>query len=104
MGPTDLVSDALTDELTHAQYRSARRLPGELPDEVPVWATHGFGGFCSSAKSSGASTSTIGDESRTNLALTVEDEDIFVARLLGGLTAITRRWRRSIVPVHPPST
>ncbi|GAC1530455.1 MAG: MBL fold metallo-hydrolase [Acidimicrobiales bacterium] len=99
VGRTDLVSDSLTDELTHAQYRSAHRLVAELPAEVPVWPTHGFGSFCSSAKSSGASTSTIGDEARTNLALTIEDEDAFVARLLSGLTAYPRYYAQ-MAPIN----
>ncbi|GAC1306728.1 MAG: MBL fold metallo-hydrolase [Acidimicrobiales bacterium] len=99
VGRTDLVSEALTDELTHAQYRSAQRIVAELPAEVPVWPTHGFGSFCSSAKSSGASTSTVGDEARTNLALTVEDEDTFVARLLGGLTAYPRYYAQ-MAPIN----
>jgi len=99
VGRTDLVSDALTDELTHSQYHSAHRLAADLPGEVPVWPTHGFGSFCSSAKSSGATTSTIGDEARTNLALTIEDEDTFVARLLGGLTAYPRYYAQ-MAPIN----
>ncbi len=99
VGRTDLVSADLTSELTRAQYRSAHRLVADLPGDVPVWPTHGFGSFCSSAKSSGASTSTIGDEQRTNLALTVEDEDTFVEHLLGGLTAYPRYYAQ-MAPIN----
>jgi len=68
-----------------------RRL-GELPDKVGVHPTHGFGSFCSSASSSGSDASTIGQERQTNLALTVDDEDAFVERLLSGLTAYPRYY------------
>jgi hydroxyacylglutathione hydrolase len=87
VGRTDLVSVADTDGLTRAQHRSARRLVDELPAEVVVRPTHGFGSFCSSASSSGASSSTIGDEAVGNFAITVEDEDTFVKTLLAGLAA-----------------
>ena len=47
VGRTDLISPDQTDQLTRAQYRSVRRLAAELPDEVAVYPTHGFGSFCS---------------------------------------------------------
>jgi glyoxylase-like metal-dependent hydrolase (beta-lactamase superfamily II)/rhodanese-related sulfurtransferase len=87
VGRTDLVGAAATQALTRAQYRSARRLAAEVPDDVAVWPTHGFDSFCSSAKSSGASTSSMGQERAGNLALTMDDEEAFVAGLLKGLTA-----------------
>jgi len=91
VGRTDLMGAGSTDGLTRAQFRSVRRL-GELPDEVGVHPTHGFGSFCSSASSSGSDASTIGQERRSNPALTVDDEDAFVERLLGGLTAYPRYY------------
>ena len=87
VGRTDLVGARETDELTRAQFHSVRRLADELPAEVGVHPTHGFGSFCSSTSTSGADASTIGDERRSNLALTSDDEDSFVETLLGGLTA-----------------
>jgi len=92
VGRTDLIGPEITEELTRAQHRSARRLVHELPPDVAVYPTHGFGSFCSSAQSSGAATSTIGDEARSNLASQLEDEDEFVRVLLAGLTAYPRYY------------
>jgi hydroxyacylglutathione hydrolase len=98
VGRTDLISDDATDELTRAQYRSAHRLAAELPAEVSVHPTHGFGSFCSSASSSGSDSSTIADEQRTNIALTASDEDSFVETLLSGLTAYPRYYAHMADP------
>ncbi|MFD7692116.1 rhodanese-like domain-containing protein [Streptomyces sp. NPDC059805] len=83
VGRPDLVEPRLTEELARAQYASAHRLADELDDEVPVLPTHGFGSFCSSSQAEG-DTTTIGQERRTNDALTL-DVDTFVARMLDGL-------------------
>ncbi|MFG1813462.1 rhodanese-like domain-containing protein [Kribbella sp. NPDC049174] len=80
---TDLVGPDQTEDLTRAQYRSLRRL-AELPDETPVWPTHGAGSFCS-APIDGERVSTIGREKETNPLLAAPDEDEFVERLLAGL-------------------
>lgn len=87
VGRTDLVDPARTDELTRAQYHSARRLAAALPDETAVYPTHGFGSFCSSGSASGGDSSTIGAERSRNDALVEDDEDRFVAKLVAGLTA-----------------
>ncbi len=92
VGRTDLISDDATEELTRAQYQSAHRLADELPGAVSVLPTHGFGGFCSSASSSGSDHSTIAEERRTNIALTASDEGSFVEKLLAGLTAYPRYY------------
>ncbi|HET9732468.1 MAG TPA: MBL fold metallo-hydrolase [Acidimicrobiales bacterium] len=86
VGRTDLISEDRTEELTRAQYRSVRRLAAELPDDVTVHPTHGFGSFCSATKTSG-DASTIGAERRQNVALTIDEEDRFVEQLLSGLGA-----------------
>jgi glyoxylase-like metal-dependent hydrolase (beta-lactamase superfamily II)/rhodanese-related sulfurtransferase len=91
VGRTDLISADQTDRLTRAQYRSVRRLADELPDEVQVYPTHGFGSFCSATPTSGDS-STIGRERTINSALTSSDEDTFVKELLAGLTAYPRYY------------
>ncbi|MEU9796167.1 MBL fold metallo-hydrolase [Streptomyces sparsogenes] len=83
VGRPDLVEPRLTGRLARAQHASARRLADELDDEVPVLPTHGFGSFCSSAQAEGDAT-TIGQERRTNDALT-QDVDTFVAELLAAL-------------------
>ncbi len=87
VGRTDLVASALTEELTRAQHRSARRLAAELADEVEVRPTHGFGSFCSSGDTTGSDLSTLGDERRQNQAFAIEDEDEFVRTLIAGLDA-----------------
>ncbi|GAA2287268.1 MBL fold metallo-hydrolase [Streptomyces ruber] len=83
VGRPDLVEPRLTEQLARAQHASAHRLADELADEVPVLPTHGFGSFCSSAQAAGEST-TIGQERRTNEALT-RDVDTFVADMLASL-------------------
>lgn len=84
VGRTDLVDPARTEELTRAQYRSARRLAAGLPAATQVFPTHGFGSFCSAGQTSGASHSTIEAERAANDALVTAEED-FVARLITGL-------------------
>ena len=90
VGRTDLISPADTEPLTRAQYRSVRRLAAELPDQVAVYPTHGFGSFCSATPTTGGA-STIGAQRRSNLALT-SDEDEFVKGLMAGLTAYPRYY------------
>lgn len=86
VGRTDLVDQARTEELTRAQYHSARRL-GELPGTTRVFPTHGFGSFCSSGSASGGDSSTIAEERTRNDALTTADEEDFVHTLIANLTA-----------------
>ena len=86
VGRTDLVGEADTGELTRAQYRSGRRLVEELPDNVAVYPTHGFGSFCASSGGGDRTAGTIADERADNLVVTIDDEDRFVERLLAGLT------------------
>lgn len=87
VGRTDLVGVDRTEELTRAQYHSARRLAAELPDATPVYPTHGFGSFCSSGSAAGGDGGTIGQEKGRNDALTTDDEDAFVETLIANLTA-----------------
>jgi rhodanese-related sulfurtransferase len=87
VGRTDLVEEARTDELTRAQFQSARRLASELADDTALFPTHGFGSFCSSGAATGGQDSTIGTERARNDALTSDDEDGFVQRLVAALTA-----------------
>jgi len=82
-GRTDLVSAEMTVPLARAQYRSLQVLM-ELPDDTPVWPTHGAGSFCSAGTAT-ERTTTIGKERRENPLLQVDGEDAFVAALLGSL-------------------
>jgi hydroxyacylglutathione hydrolase len=91
VGRTDLISADQTVALTRAQYRSVRRLAGELPDPVAVYPTHGFGSFCSATPTSGNS-STIGAQKTSNIALTMHDEESFVKELTAGLGAYPRYY------------
>jgi glyoxylase-like metal-dependent hydrolase (beta-lactamase superfamily II) len=84
-GRTDLVGPDDTVELTHAQFRSVRRLAAELPADAAVLPTHGFGSFCSATPTSGES-STVGEQARVNPALTLDEQD-YVETLLAGLGA-----------------
>jgi hydroxyacylglutathione hydrolase len=90
VGRTDLIGPEQTERLTRAQYRSVRRLAEELPEQVAVYPTHGFGSFCSATPTSGTS-STIGHERLVNIALR-SDEDTFVRELLAGLGAYPRYY------------
>ncbi len=92
VGRTDLISEDMTDELTRAQHRSAHRLAEMLPDDTRIYPTHGFGSFCASASSDEESDGTLACEKEINLALTVDDEDAFVERLVEGLTAYPRYY------------
>jgi hydroxyacylglutathione hydrolase len=84
-GRTDLVGPEATVALTHAQYRSVRRLAAELPADAAVLPTHGFGSFCSATPTSGAA-STVGEQARVNPALRLAEQD-YVDTLLAGLDA-----------------
>lgn len=91
VGRTDLVSKDKTDTLTRAQYDSAQRLGAELPDETVVFPTHGFGSFCSSAAGSGATSSSMATEKKTNIAFTA-DRDAFVRQIIAGLGTYPRYY------------
>ncbi|MBJ8347050.1 rhodanese-like domain-containing protein [Antrihabitans sp. YC2-6] len=83
-GRTDLLGSDHTDELTHAQFHSVRRIVAELPPDTPIYPTHGFGSFCSATPTSGES-STIAEQCATNPALT-QDEQTYVDELIAGLS------------------
>ncbi|MGE5287351.1 MAG: MBL fold metallo-hydrolase [Micromonosporaceae bacterium] len=82
-GRPDLLGPGNTTALAHAQYASAQRLARELPDSAEIFPTHGFGSFCAATQAQ-ASSSTIGREKRSNLALTAS-ERAYVETLLAGL-------------------
>jgi hydroxyacylglutathione hydrolase len=87
VGRTDLVADADTEELTHHQYTSVRRLAAQARPEAELYPTHGFGSFCSSGPASAARGSTMAEQLKSNHALTDADEDHFVQELIANLTA-----------------
>ena len=81
---TDLVSPDLDEVLARAAFRSIHERLLTLPDDLPVYPTHGAGSFCSVAPT-GERTTTIGRERRSNPLLQIDDEEEFVKRLLLGL-------------------
>ena len=84
-GRPDLLGAAHTHDLVRHQHASAHRLAELLPDDAEVFPTHGFGSFCSATQSE-ATSSTIGQEKRSNPVLT-QDEQTYVDELLAGLGA-----------------
>jgi glyoxylase-like metal-dependent hydrolase (beta-lactamase superfamily II)/rhodanese-related sulfurtransferase len=84
-GRPDLLGPEHTDTLARHQHASAHRLADLLDDATPVFPTHGFGSFCAAGQSE-ATASTIGEERRTNPALTRDEED-YVRDLVAGLDA-----------------
>ena len=81
---TDLIAPDRTEELARHLWRSLHERILTLPDDLPVYPTHGAGSFCSAPPDS-ERTTTIGREKRTNPLLAAPDEDAFVTQLLAGL-------------------
>jgi glyoxylase-like metal-dependent hydrolase (beta-lactamase superfamily II) len=98
VGRTDLVAPDLTEGLTRDQHRSVRRLAASLDDPVAVAPTHGAGSFCS-ASGAGETTSTIARERYSNPALTIDDEDRFVAVQTAGF-GLYPAYYRHMAPIN----
>lgn len=81
---TDLIAPDETEGLARLLWRSLRERILTLPDDLPVYPTHGAGSFCS-APAGDQRTTTIGRERRANPLLAAGDEDAFVKQLLDGL-------------------
>jgi len=90
---TDLIAPDRTEALARDLWRSLHERILTLPDDLPVYPTHGAGSFCS-APAGGERTTTIGREKRTNPLPAAPDEDAFVARLLAGLGSYPRYFLR----------
>jgi hydroxyacylglutathione hydrolase len=80
---TDLTDPEQTEPLTRAAWGSLQRLQA-LPDDLPVYPTHGAGSFCSTPGDP-ERTTTIGAERAHNPLLAAPDEQAFAEWLLGGL-------------------
>jgi rhodanese-related sulfurtransferase len=74
---TDLISAAMTEPLTRAQFRTLHEAFARLPDETLLYPTHGGGSFCSTG-AGGDRSSTLGRERRENPLLSLTDEAEFV--------------------------
>jgi hydroxyacylglutathione hydrolase len=81
---TDLIGPDQTEPLARQLHRALRYRILALPDDLPVYPTHGAGSFCS-APGGGERTTTIGRERMANPLLAAPDEDTFVRRLTAGL-------------------
>jgi len=81
---TDLISPEQTEPLARALFRALRDRILPLPDELPVYPTHGTGSFCS-APGIGERTTTIGRERASNPLLSAPDEDAFLRLLMSSL-------------------
>jgi glyoxylase-like metal-dependent hydrolase (beta-lactamase superfamily II)/rhodanese-related sulfurtransferase len=84
VGRTDLFGPGPRDDLARQLFHALRNEILTLPDELPVYPTHGAGSFCS-APTSSSRTTTIGRERATNPLLRIDDEDEFVEQLVAGL-------------------
>ena len=84
VGRTDLLGPGPRDGLARQLFHALRNEILTLPDELPVYPTHGAGSFCS-APTSSSRTTTIGRERATNPLLQIDDEDEFVEQLVAGL-------------------
>jgi glyoxylase-like metal-dependent hydrolase (beta-lactamase superfamily II)/rhodanese-related sulfurtransferase len=83
VGRTDLLGAAPTEGLTRQLFRALHERILTLPDDLPVYPTHGAGSFCS-APGASERTTTIGRERATNRLLAINDEDTFVGEVLAG--------------------
>lgn len=92
VGRTDLLGDEHREELAHEMYRALRDRILTLPDDLPVYPTHGAGSFCS-APGGGDRSTTIGLERATDPLLSMGEDD-FVAHLLAGLGSFPGYFRR----------
>jgi glyoxylase-like metal-dependent hydrolase (beta-lactamase superfamily II)/rhodanese-related sulfurtransferase len=80
---TDLIAPEQTEPLARSLWRSLHDRILTLPDDLPVFPTHGAGSFCS-APAGGERVTTIGREKASNPLLAAGDEDAFVKLLLDG--------------------
>ena len=93
VGRTDLYGAERTVELAHEQWWSAQRLLEELPPDIRLLPTHGFGSLCSAGVAATSDATTLGEEAEANPALCLP-EDGFVDALVGGYGPIPRHYSR----------
>jgi glyoxylase-like metal-dependent hydrolase (beta-lactamase superfamily II)/rhodanese-related sulfurtransferase len=93
VGRTDLLGPEQAEPLARRLYRALRDDIAVLPDDLPVYPTHGAGSFCSAPGASERST-TIGRERTTNPLFSINDEDAFVRELLAGFGTFPPYFQR----------
>ena len=89
---TDLVALDQAEPLARALYASLHERIAPLPDDLPVYPTHGQGSFCSTG-GGGERTTTIGRERALNPLLAPMEEDRFVELLLSSYGRYPRYFR-----------
>lgn len=107
---TDLTSPDQTEALARQLWHAIRENLLPLPDDLPVYPTHGAGSFCA-APAGTERTTTIGREKARNPLLAAPDEDTFARDLLAGfgsyppyflrLREVNRRGPRLHGPAEP---
>jgi hydroxyacylglutathione hydrolase len=90
-GRSDLLGSERARQLAVLQYGSINRL-ARLPDAAALYPTHGEGSFCT-ASGAGRTTSTIGEEKRSNPVLAYPDAAAFAEGQLGGLVPYPAYYR-----------
>jgi len=90
---TDLIAPEQTEALARSLYRALHERILVLPEDLPVYPTHGGGSFCSLG-ATGERTTTIGRERAANPILAAPDEDVFVSRLLATFGSYPGYFRR----------
>jgi hydroxyacylglutathione hydrolase len=93
VGRTDLLGEEHAEDLARAQFHSLHERILRLPDDIPVYPTHGAGSFCS-APGAADRTTTIGRERARNPLLQFEDERAFVQALRAGFGSFPSFFRR----------
>jgi glyoxylase-like metal-dependent hydrolase (beta-lactamase superfamily II)/rhodanese-related sulfurtransferase len=83
VGRTDLLGPEPVEHLTRQLFHSLHERILTLPDDLPVYPTHGAGSFCA-APGASERTTTIGHERATNALLAIDDEDTFVRAVPAG--------------------
>src|SRR5690242_16127682 len=83
VGRTDLLGPEPVERLTRQLFHALHDRILTLPDDLPVYPTHGAGSFCS-APGASERTTTIGHERATNMLLAIDDEDTFVRTVRAG--------------------
>ena len=92
LGRTDLLGSDRRDGLTRQLYQAIQRNILTLPDDLPVYPTHGAGSFCA-APAGAERTTTIGHERSSNALLAIDDEDTFVRTMVAGLGSFPDYFR-----------
>jgi hydroxyacylglutathione hydrolase len=92
---TDLIAPDQTETLARALWRSLHERILVLPDELPVFPTHGTGAtFCTATTGLSTTPTTIGREKISNRLLAASGEDEFVNLLTAGYETYPRYFTR----------